>query len=174
MPAAIVERIAAMVQPFADFYSGSKALSAATTVMHIGGLLAGGGLAIATDRTVLRVSPDNARAQRVALLDLAATHRLVIGALVAIAISGAMFLAADVKTFAVSRLYWTKMAFVFALLLNGLRLWRAETRVNRSTRELGDAAAVSAGEWGVLRQSAILSLILWFTIMTLGVVLANS
>ena len=174
MPVPLVNQVAAIVQPFADFYASSKAMSAVTTTLHIGGLLAGGGLAIATDRAVLRVPRDDWRAQRTALFDLAATHRLVIGALVAMGLSGAMFLAADVKTFAVSRVYWIKMALVLVLLLNGLRLRRAETRVNRSTQEAGADALVSPPEWAVLRQSAILSLLLWFTIMTLGVVLANS
>ncbi len=174
MPIALVNQIAAFVQPFADFYASSKALSATTTTLHIGGLLAGGGLAIATDRTVLRIPLDDSRAQRSAVLDLAATHRFVIGALVAIGFSGAMFLAADVKTFAVSPVYWVKMALVLLLLLNGLRLSRAETNVNRSTSDVGREAVVARSEWSVLRQSATLSLLLWFTIMTLGVVLANS
>ena len=166
--------IAAFVQPFADAYANSKAMSATTTAVHIGGLLAGGGLAIATDRTVLRTSLNDGLAQRAVLTNLASTHKLVVTALVAIVISGLAFLSADIKTFGVSPVYWTKMALVALLLLNGLRLRRAEARLQHSAVTLDNVEPVSPRDWRALRQSATTSLILWFTIMVLGVVLANS
>ncbi|MEP6762914.1 MAG: hypothetical protein ABJB66_01325 [Gemmatimonadaceae bacterium] len=169
-----LEQIAALVQPFADLYANSKALSATTTVVHLGGLLGGGGLAIATDRTVLRTSKFDGLAQRNVLTDLSSTHRLVVTALVAIVLSGLVFLSADIKTFGVSRVYWTKMAVVGLLLLNGLRLWGIESRLKASAALGDEIEPLPDNEWRALRQSATVSLLFWFSIMTLGVVLANS
>jgi fumarate reductase subunit D len=169
-----VEGIAAIVQPFADIYSNSKPLSVGTTIAHVGGLLAGGGLAITTDRAVLRMPLGDAAGQRAVLEDLATTHTLVITSLGTIVVSGLMFLAADVKTFLVSPLYWVKMACVAILLLNGLRLWRAEHRLGHSTRILEASAPMPAREWRALRVGAITSLVFWFVIMALGVALESA
>ena len=171
---ALVESLAALVQPFADLYGNNKAISTATTMVHLSGLLGGGGLAIATDRAVLRMPLDNARGQRAVLDDLATTHTLVIAALIAIVVSGLLFLAADIKTFAVSKLYWSKMSLVFLLFLNGLRLWRAEGRLRVSLVSLGEAEPMPVHEWQALRGGAISSLVLWFVIMLLGVALTSS
>ena len=174
MIALTLEQIGAWVQPLADVYSSSKAMSATTTAFHIGGLLGGGGLAIATDRAVLRVPKDDGAAQRSVLTDLSGTHTLVILALLAIVVSGLVFLAADIKTFAVSKVYWVKMALFAVLLLNGIRLSRIETRLKKAAAMAGDSAPLPAGDWSALRTSATTSLLFWFTIMVLGVVLANS
>lgn len=169
-----LEQITAFVQPFADFYSGSKAMSATTTAIHIGGLLGGGGLAIATDRAVLRTLQTDGAAQRSVLVDLSGTHKLVVMALAAIVLSGMAFLLADVKTFAVSKVYWIKMTMVALLLLNGLRLWKIESRLKAAAVLGNEMQPLPDTDWGALRQSATVSLLFWFTIMVLGVVLANS
>ncbi|MEP6780067.1 MAG: hypothetical protein ABJC26_09275 [Gemmatimonadaceae bacterium] len=174
MIAISLEQITTLLQPIADVYANSKALSATTTAVHIGGLLGGGGLAIATDRAVLRTPKFDGLAQRNVLIDLSGTHKLVVTALSAIVLSGLVFLAADIKIFAVSPVYWIKMSLVALLLLNGLRLWRIESRLKASTA-LGNAAdPLPDNEWRALRQSATISLLFWFAIMILGVVLANS
>ena len=174
MPASILSALIDVLQPYASFYNDHKALSVSTTVAHVGSMLAGGGLAITTDRAVLRMKPHDARGQRDILEDLATTHSLVITSLVVLLVSGVMFLAADVKTFTLSPLYWAKMAGVFLLLINGLRLWRAEGRLNKSLHELAQTDAMPEGEWRSLRAGAITSLVLWFLIMAMGVVLGNS
>lgn len=170
----IVETLTHLCQPFADIYSDSKPLSVGTTIVHVGGLLAGGGLAITTDRAVLRMPLNDAVGQRNVLTDLAATHSLVITALGALVVSGLMFLAADVKTFLVSPLYWAKMGSFLLLMLNGLRLWRAEDRLAHSTRMLDASEPMPISDWKSLRAGAITSLVLWFLIMALGVVLESA
>ena len=171
---AFIDRVAALVQPFADFYADSKPLAIGTTVAHIGGMLAGGGLAIATDRAVLRMPLHDGRGQRAVLEDLASTHRLVIGSITVSLISGLAFLAADLKTFLASPVYWTKMGAVLLLLLNGLRLWRAEGRLQKSAIASDGTAPMPPAEWRALRGGAITSLVLWFAVMLLGVVLEGS
>lgn len=171
---AVLEKLVAFVQPFADVYSENKVLSVGTTMLHIGGLLAGGGLAIATDRSVLRMPIQDGAGQRSVLDDLASTHKLVIGSIGVLLISGLMFLAADLKTFFTSTVYWIKMAAVALLLLNGLRLWRAESRLQKSVTLVPGSAPMPEAEWRALRGGAITSLVLWFVVMALGVVLEGS
>lgn len=172
--ASLVEKLVTAAQPFADIYSENKVLSVGTTMAHIGGLLAGGGLAIATDRSVLRMPLHDGAGQRSVLDDLASTHKLVITSIAVLLASGLMFLAADMKTFLVSPVYWIKMGAVLLLLLNGLRLWRAEARLQKSVSLGNDGEPMPAGEWRALRGGAITSLVLWFAVMALGVVLEGS
>ncbi|MEO7362035.1 MAG: hypothetical protein ABI120_17015 [Gemmatimonadaceae bacterium] len=171
---ALVKQLIALAQPFADVYADNKVLSIGTTMLHIGGLLAGGGLAIATDRAVLRATPLHGAAQRAVLEDLASTHKLVVSAIGVSVVSGLLFLAADVKTFLTSPVYWVKMAGVLLLLVNGLRLWRAEGRLRKSMSMSASPEALPAAEWQALRGGAITSLVLWFAVMALGVVLEGS
>jgi len=171
---AMVEQLIALAQPFADVYADSKVLSTGTTMLHIGGLLAGGGLAIATDRAVLRATQLNGAVQRAVLEDLASTHKLVVSAIGVLLVSGLMFLAADVKTFLTSPVYWVKMSGVFLLLLNGLRLWRAEGRLHKSVSSSTSPDALPPAEWRALRGGASTSLVLWFAVMAMGVVLEGS
>ncbi len=171
---ALLEKLIALAQPFADVYAEHKVLSIGTTMLHIGGLLAGGGLAIATDRAVLRMPSQYGVGQRAVLDDLATTHTLVVSAIGVLLVSGLMFLAADVKTFLTSPVYWVKMSGVFLLLLNGLRLWRAEGRLQQSVSKSGGTEPMPPAEWRALRGGAITSLVLWFAVMALGVVLEGS
>ncbi|MDB4905313.1 MAG: hypothetical protein JWO05_97 [Gemmatimonadetes bacterium] len=153
-----VETLSDAVKPWSELYSHSKVVSVAVTFAHLGALLVGGGIAVAADRSTLRVAAGDADAERRHLLDLAGTHRVVIGALVVTVLSGVLLFASDVETFAVSLVYWSKMALVLALLGNGLLMQRAE----RGAR------------WGALRRSAVISLALWLLITLLGVVLVEA
>ncbi|MGV3709620.1 MAG: hypothetical protein ACO1Q7_12335 [Gemmatimonas sp.] len=176
----ITEQLVALTQPFADIYADSKPLMVAVTALHLGGLLAGGGLAIGTDRTILRTSPANPIDARRTIEETGATHRYVVPALAAIVLSGLAFLAADIRTFIASPVYWIKMACVAALLLNGLRMVRTERALQSAfdpapAATTADAAnAVSPLLWKRLRASARTSLVLWFVILLLGVLVANS
>ncbi|MEP6835154.1 MAG: hypothetical protein ABJB74_17335 [Gemmatimonas sp.] len=174
MPVQIVPQLTALAQPFADVYADSKVLVIATTLLHLGGLLIGGGTAITTDRAILRVALTNGGAQRQVLTEVAATHKFVITALAFIVISGLMFLAADVKTFLLSPVYWSKMGVVTLLLINGFRLRNVEGKLTVATAIAHDDVAVPAALWNSLRAGAVTSIAAWFTILVLGVVLASS
>lgn len=168
-----LDQLAAVVQPFADFYADSKALIVGATTMHIGGLLAGGGLAISCDRSILRCPRKDGLAQRRVLSDIKSTHVIVITALACIVTSGLLFLAADLTTFVSSPVYWFKMSVVAVLLLNGVRLQRAEKRLNAAAWLLIDDAPLEQKSWNTLRISAVTSVVAWFTILFCGAVLAN-
>ena len=155
-----------LFQPWNDFYSHSKPAETIVLFLHIGGMLLAGGLAISADRgtlRALRLTGDNRIAH---MKELAAVHRWVITGLVIVASSGVALLASDIETFWGSWIFWTKMALVVLLLLNGLMMTRTE-------RSLETEAGETSPHWGALRRSATASLALWFTITLAGVALAN-
>lgn len=162
----IVETITAAVQPWADFYSHSKVVSAAVIATHLGALLAGGGLAIASDRVVLRLGGADATERGRALRDISMVHRPIVIALSVSVLSGLALLTSDVKTFLPSAVYWTKMGLVILLLANGFGVMRSEQRL------LTDPTPGNP-LWKRIRFGAVASITLWFGTMLAGVVLMN-
>ena len=120
------EFLTSLVAPWADLYGDSTLLSTLVTCAHVGGLLYAGGLAIAADRATLAATDDSARSAQLA--QLGRLHRFVIRGLILVVVSGALMLASDLDEFFGSPLYWTKMAAVVALLVNGARMRRAGAR----------------------------------------------
>jgi uncharacterized membrane protein len=156
--------LASLVGPWADFYSDSHLAQTVVTFAHVGALVVGGGVAIATDRMTLKVASDVDRRRH--LLDVAQVHRVVIGSLVVIVVSGVLLFASDVDAHWTSPIFWMKMALIVALLANGLRMRRIEAAAAADT-------APSSAHWGALRGTAIASLALWLAVTLLGVALVN-
>jgi uncharacterized membrane protein len=176
--AALIEQVSTLVQPWSDLYSNSATLSTAVLTAHILGMFVGGGMAIAADRAILRSKPGTADAVRAVVMDLSTTHSVVISALALTMLTGVALLASDVGTFAVSRVFWIKMGAFAILLINGLRMQRAEKAVMTSL----DGAPIRTAEmpvpfpkqeWSGIHSSAFVSLGLWLLIVVLGVVLTN-
>ena len=171
------EQLATLVQPWADLYSGHSALSTGIIALHIVSMFVGGGIALATDRSILRIPAGRTDQARAAVADLAATHLVVIMSLAFAFLSGLALFLADVENFAGSAVYWCKMGAVGLLLANGMRMRRAESHL---LHDAGIVAAASAeasvfpvAAWGTLRATARVSLSLWLLIVVLGVVLTN-
>jgi len=148
-----------MFASWSDIYSNSAFLRSAILFAHVGGLLVGAGSAVAMDRITLTAAPGDAHQ----LKALAGSHRIVLGGLVAIIVSGVLMLAANLDTFLVSRFFWTKMALVLLLLINGVRLTRAEAA----------ARAGAASGWARLRSASVASMVLWVLITLFGAILPN-
>lgn len=159
-PAALVS----LVEPWASFYGDSLLAQTLVKFAHVGGLVVGGGMAIATDRTTLRLSSDVERRRH--LLDVAHLHRMVIVALMTIIISGFLLFAADVEAYWASWIYWVKMALVALLLANGARMRQIEATTASET-------LVTAAHWSAFRGTAVASLTLWLTVTLAGVALLN-
>jgi uncharacterized membrane protein len=151
------------LQNWGSFYANHAAIRTLVAFVHVGALIAGGGLAVAADRAMLTAVLKDNGARRSLLGTLAGTHRLVIASLILIMASGLLLFAADFETFLYSRFFWIKMGLVVLLMLNGLVLWRAERRVLS-----GDHTA-----WGTLRLTAMASITLWFLTTLGGVALPN-
>lgn len=160
------DSITALLQPWADFHAEHTMLATALVAVHLLGLFVGGGIAIGADRRVLLAQPGTGEAYIAAGADLAATHGIVLIALTITVLSGVALAAADVGTFAVSPVFWSKMTVFGLLLLNGSRMRRTERRIT--------GGADPALPWNRLRRSAWLSIGGWLLLVVLGVVLANT
>jgi uncharacterized membrane protein len=152
-----------VIQAWGSFYANHAAARTLVAFVHVGALMVGGGLAIATDRAMLAASPNDDSARRTLLDALAGTHRLVVASLALIAISGVLLFASDLDTFLHSKFFWMKLGLVALLMLNGSLLWKAERRALS-----GDRRA-----WGTLRRTSIASITLWLLTTLGGVALPN-
>jgi hypothetical protein len=178
----MAEALAAWLEPWAAYYGEHAALSTAILAGHLLSLFVGGGVAVAADRTVLRAAPVSADEHRHLADELHATHALVVALLGATMATGLLMAAADVATYAASAVYWSKMGGVALLLGNGVLLRRAEAAVRQAPAQApGDHAegggppdpAGRTGAWGAVRAAALRSLLLWCTLVLLGVLLSN-
>jgi hypothetical protein len=151
-------------QGWARVYADTKALSTGVIFIHLAGLLLGGGVAVAADLETLKAArePEAVRADH--LLFLGTVHGIAITGLTVIALSGAAMLLADLETFWTAKTFWIKMGLVTLLLANGLLIQRAE-------RVAGDAPGRG---WALLKATSISSLLLWFSIVLAGTILASS
>lgn len=158
---------AGLVSRWAHLFSDHKAVSEAVNYVHLAGVLLGGGLAVAADRATLRLAhatPRGSGGDSRALTEIAGVHRLVLWGLTLIFVSGVLQTFADLDTYLTSVVFWTKMAMVAALLLNGWVRMRAEGAVRR-----GDA-----GGWPTFRRTSIASLVLWFALVLAGTILTGN
>jgi len=150
---------------WSSVYSNHAAVRTAVTFLHIAGLIGGGGCAIAADRATLIAARLNHGERRLQLGSLQNTHRIVLFGLAIVILSGILLFASDVDAFLYSRFFWLKMSLVGLLSLNGVVLIAAERRAQRDTQ--GEAG------WGILRATALSSLVLWFLTTLVGAALPN-
>jgi uncharacterized membrane-anchored protein len=153
-----------LVESWASLYSNHPALRTGVGFLHVGGLVVGGGCAIAADRITLRVVRGDVATRTAALHTLDGTHHVVIAALAVVIASGVLMFGADVDTFLYSKFFWLKMALVVLLLANGNVLLRAEHRI-----EAGDLRG-----WTRLTLAARASVVLWMLTTLAGVALPNT
>jgi hypothetical protein len=163
-----LSRAADLLKPWNSAFSNSTAISTTVTTIHIVAMLYAAGLAIAADRTTLRALKATAESRSRQLEELAAVHRPVLIALTVLFASGVLLFTADLETFAVSPVFWIKLALIALLLINGAVLQRTEGRL-RGGAQLDGASPL----WRRLRTSTYASLTLWTATAIAGVVLAN-
>ena len=129
----------------------------------MGGLVVGGGCAIAADRMTILARRWDLAERRAHLLTLRHTHEMVIAGLTIVMLSGVLLFGSDPDTFLHSRIFWIKMALVAVLTANGWRVWSA-----------GNAALASGtDDWRRLHAAAFTSLVLWVMTTLAGAALPN-
>ena len=158
-----LDQIAQWLDPWNHLFSHSKWVAGTVTGAHIISLLFGG-LAIASDRTTLRISRDDPAARAEQIREIRAVHAPVLAAIVVLLVSGVLLAASDVETFLPSISFWIKIALVVLLLVNGALLTGAE-------RKLG--GGITDADWGRLRTFARASIVLWIATAVVGIVLSN-
>jgi hypothetical protein len=156
--------LVSLFEPWASYYSDSHLAQTVVTFAHIGGLVVGGGTAIAVDRGTLRMASDVDRRRH--LLEIGNAHRLVISSLAIVVVSGLLLFGSDIESHWESPIFWTKMLLVVALLANGARMQGIE-------KKAAHEPVVSPAHWGAFRGTAITSLVLWLAITLAGVALIN-
>jgi len=164
----LIQRLAEAFAPWQSAYSDSKILPALTDTVHLLALLFSGGLAIAADRTTLRVARADDAARAAHLIEMRAVHRPVLIALTVLFISGVALAAADIETFASSPIFWGKMVLVAALLINGAILASTEAKLRSDI-----TAPRRARLWKRFRLNAVYSATLWIATLIAGVVLTR-
>ena len=165
-----LQSIEQLLDPWKQVYSDSTVLSTSITALHLLGMLFGGGLAIAADRTTLLLRGENPDQRRQHLVDLNEVHRPVLIALALQFATGIAMLTSDLKTFVASPALWIKLGLVPLLLVNGVILQRTETALRRSAGE----GVEPPGLWGRLSFNAICSLALWAATCIAGITLVNA
>lgn len=175
----MLETLTILFQPWSELYADSVWIPTAILAVHVLALFAGGGIAIAADRRVLLAAPGTREAYQAAAEDLRTTHAIVIGALSLMVLSGLALATSDIGTFAVSKVFWAKMATFAVLIANGAYMRRTESRVLSAATDAGVVIDKTTQwpsphlPWAVLKRSAAVSLTAWFAMVLLGVVLSN-
>jgi hypothetical protein len=178
----MLETLTTLLLPWSELYADSAWIPTTVLAVHMLALFTGGGIAIAADRRVLLSTPSTREAYQAAAEDLRTTHAIVIGSIAIMVVSGVSLAASDIGTFAVSKVFWAKMATFTVLIANGAFMRRTESRLLAAA-----TAATAAGvaidpttqspsphvPWAVLKRSAAVSLVSWFGIVLLGVVLSD-
>jgi hypothetical protein len=153
-----------LADTWSSIYSTSPAIKSALAFTHIGGLVAGGGAAVAADRTTLRAMRRGQAALDRELEHLHQTHLVVLVGLALVIVSGVLLAFADLDAYLSTPVFWIKMAVVTLLMANGALVMRG----GRHTHA-GDPAGPR-----LLRFAAIASLALWFGATLLGAILPNA
>ncbi len=153
----MLDALRAAAVDWGSFYSNHAVVRTCVTFAHVGGLVAGGGAAIAVDRGILTACRRDDAERGFVLRSVRGTHAIVLVGLLVVLVSGVLLFASDLDTYLGSWLFWTKMALVVLLTINGAVLTRAERRAS----------------WETLRWTALASLTLWFLTTFIGTGLLN-
>jgi uncharacterized membrane protein len=157
-----------LAEPWSQLYGDSTVIPMLVVFGHIAALVFAGGLAITLDRATLRAARGPAEVRWRQLEELRSAHQLVVVGLGLSVVTGVLLFTADLETYFGSWIYWTKIGFIVLLLFNGYRMTRIEARISSTPNAADDSG------WKQLRTSAVVSLVLWFTIAFLGVALVKA
>jgi hypothetical protein len=151
---ALLDWIASATSWWSDFYADSGAMETVVMFLHLGGMVAAGGIAFTMDRAVMRSANGWPHRDNLAR-EIHASHAAVIGGLVLVFASGIALTLSDPRIFLTSWIYWAKMVSVLLLLGNGwyLKHWGEvlldDPESETAYRGLRRAALRSGGLWAL-------------------------
>lgn len=152
---ALAEWIGSVFSPWVDLYSGSGAVETTVMFLHLGGMVAAGGIAFTLDRAVLRSARHGWPHRDNLAKELHQSHGAVLIGLGVVFLSGLALTLSDPEVFLESWIYWAKMAVVALLALNGWFLKRAGEDLletpgdDGAFRRLRISAVRSGGLWAL-------------------------
>ena len=168
----IIPELARFFTPWHDRFGGSTIYPIVTEATHLLAMFVGGGLAVAADRTTLRLQREKRELRRAVLNELCYLHRPVLIALSISLLSGLAFATADIDVFLLSPAFYIKMGFVGLLLANGALLQRTEVSLRKALKDDPVRAdAFATRQWDRLRFRSICSIALWSATLVAGVIL---
>jgi hypothetical protein len=153
-----------VVDTWSSLYSNSAALRSVIGFAHVGGLVSGGGCAIAADLGTLKALGRGPEILRLELRRLYDTHWIVVTSLVIVIVSGVLLTLADLDAYLAASAFWIKMGLVVGLLINGAALVKLTARVTHADRTA----------FFPLRLVTVTSVVLWLLTTLLGAVLPNA
>jgi hypothetical protein len=155
--------VSSFLENWTSFYSNHAVIRTFLGFFHIGGLVLGGGCAIAADRSILLASKRGEAEKFNQVEALRGTHRIVLVSLGIVTASGLLLFAADTDTLLHSVFFWLKMGLIAVLIVNGFLLVHAERR----------AESDIAGAWRTLTVTSTISVALWMLTTLAGAALPN-
>jgi len=156
--------LTALVPAWESYYANHPMVRTFVVFAHVAPLIAGAGFAVTADSEVLQATYRFHERRYSVLERICASHSVVLVSLIVTIISGLLMFASDVDTFLHSTFFWTKMALVGLLIVNGAFLRYADKRAIHNPDDL---------RWRPVRVAATLSMILWFVTTFIGVALPN-
>lgn len=179
--AAFVGPLAHAAEPWRTLYSDNTVISTAVLFLHLGALVASGGLAVATDRALIRTAGASEATLSSRLDEVSLSHRPVAMALVVSFLSGILLLLADVEAFAVMPAFWVKMGLILLLTTNALLMRRQERRLYGMAHPASGPPGTNTPRpaidrergWARMRRHAWTSMALWFAIVLAGTAMTN-
>jgi len=176
--AAFIALVARAAEPWQILYADNRLVSTTVLFAHLAALVASAGLAVTTDRAMLRFSGTDADERVRRLTDLSLSHRPVVAALLVSALSGILLLLADLEAFVGMLAFWVKMGLIILLIVNASLMLRQEQRLRIVASSHTDAGVTGPGDtdrlWARLRRHAWTSLTLWFGIVFAGTAMTTT
>lgn len=160
--------LVSLAEPWSRLYGDSTVLQVLVVFGHVAALVFAGGLAVTLDRATLRAASGSSEIRWRQLEELRAAHRLVLAGISLSIVTGLLLFTADLETYFSSWIFWVKLGLIAALLLNGFRMTRLESRIATTPNAADDRG------WRALRVTAGMSIFLWFAIALAGVALVNA
>ena len=154
----------ALVPAWESYYANHPMVRTFVVFAHVAPLIAGAGFAVTTDSEVLQATHRDHERRYSVLERIGTGHSVVLVSLIVTIISGVLLFASNADAFLYSSFFWTKMALVGLLIVNGAFLRYADKRAIHNPDDL---------RWRPVRVAATVSMILWFVTTFIGVALPN-
>jgi len=168
--APVLATMDAFAEPWQKLYAHSTVVATLVLFGHVAGLLVAGALTLSAETSALRLDPSDDGARRRYVRTATPARRSIALALGIAMLSGVLLFLTDLEAFAVSAVFWTKMALVALLLTNAAVASRLDAQIVRAG---DDTSGAQHDLWRHRRASARATVVLWLALVLSGSALAS-